>query len=189
MGVFNQQNIFPAVLFPKLFLYINSAFCLNHQWACPIHFFFLDCKVSNKNLPFVSLLFQKIRCSVLLSFKLKLETCPIMPKVSLIFSPAFQDTEAFMGWSTRIGVQQNVMKHSFSALVVKSRKTLHVNLLKTKLHNKYFSDFNHKFRTVLLINTSRWLFPITINFREHSWMTVPLRQLWQYIQRKITFSL
>ena len=80
------------------------------------------------------------RC-VLVSYKLKLEICIIISEVSLIFSSAFQNTEeVFERCSTKTGVQQNdVLKHSSSALVVKGRKALHTNLLKTELYYKYFS--------------------------------------------------
>ena len=56
--------------------------------------------------------------------------------VYLKFSPAFQDLEAaFERCFTEAVVQQNdVVKYSSSALMVKSRKALHANLLKFAIH-------------------------------------------------------
>ena len=84
---------------------------------------------------------QKIRGRVLVSYKLELEICLIIPEVSLMFSSASYNTEsAFERCSTKTVVQQNdVMKYSSSVLVVKSWKELQANLLKTELHHKYFS--------------------------------------------------
>ena len=90
---------------------------------------------------FVSLFLQKGRRRVPVFYKTELEICLIIPEVSLIFSAAFQNTEAaFERCSIKIVVQQNdMMKHSSSALVIKSRKAFHTNLLKTELYHRHFS--------------------------------------------------
>ena len=89
---------------------------------------------------FVSLFLKKsIRPGFLLvSCKLELGICLIIPDVLLKFSPAFQETEeAFERCSTKVFVQQNdVMKYSSSAPVVKRRKTLPANLLKIVLRQR-----------------------------------------------------
>ena len=60
--------------------------------------------------------------------------------VSLKFSKNFQNTEAaFERCSEKIVVWQNdLMKYSNSTALVKRRKALHKNLLKTELHHKRF---------------------------------------------------
>ena len=75
------------------------------------------------------------------SYKLELGICLIILDVSLNFSPVFQNIEAaFERCSTKVFVQQNnVMKYSSAAPVVKSRKVVHANLLKIELHRNYFS--------------------------------------------------
>ena len=93
----------------------------------------------------------------------------------LNFSPVFQNIEAALErCSTKVFVQQNnVMKHSSAAPMVKSRKVLHANLLKIELHRNYFSKnltsrseqrywkiyFDSCFRRQLLFeNIPEWLF-------------------------------
>ena len=84
--------------------------------------------------------FKKIRCPVLVSNELKLWICLIILNIFLEFSPAFQNTEAaFKRCSTKILVQQIMMKYSSSVPVVKRRKALHANLLKIALHHRNFS--------------------------------------------------
>ena len=125
----SADNLFrPQFYFLNFFPYIKSTSFQDTSDGV-LFIFFLDCKMSNKNF-FVSFLFHKIRRRVL-----------IIPEVPLIFSPVFQNTEvAFQRCSTKIIVQQNdVMKHNSPALVVKSMKPLHENLLNTELHHTYFS--------------------------------------------------
>ena len=131
MGVFSRQLISPAVWFPKFF---SIHFFLALLFRTPVmvcySFFSLTAKCQTRIYLFVSFLFHKIRRRVL-----------IIPEVPLIFSPVFQNTEAaFKRCSTKIIVQQNdVMKHNSPALVVKSTKPLHENLLNTELHHTYSS--------------------------------------------------
>ena len=76
-------------------------------------FFSLDRKVSNKEFAFFIFFLQKIRRPVLNSYK--------------------EHEADFDRCSTEMVVQQiDVVKHSFSAAVVKSRKALHAYLLKTE---------------------------------------------------------
>ena len=103
-------------------------------------FFPLTAKGQTRIYLFVFLLLQKIRRRVLVSSKVKLEICLVIPEVSLIFSQPFQNLEATFGrCSTKIVVQQNHLIRHSSAQVVKSRIVLDANLLKTELHHKYFS--------------------------------------------------
>ena len=105
-------------------------------------FFILDCNLSNKNLFVEETLFlQKIRPPVLVSYKLELKICLIILDVSQKFSSVCHNTEAaFRRCFTKLFVQQNdVMKYSSSAPVVKIRKALHTNLLKIAPHQTYFS--------------------------------------------------
>ena len=106
-----------------------------------IHFFSLNTKCQTRIYLFVSLFIQKIRYRVLVSYILELGVCLIILDVFLKLSLAFRNTGAALDrCCTKIVAQQNnVMKHSFSAPVVKSKKALHVNLLKTELHHKYSS--------------------------------------------------
>ena len=102
-----------------------------------ILFFFLECNVSNKNLPFF---LQKLRRSALVIYKLELRICLIIPNVSLNFFPIFLET-AFERCSIKAVVSQNdVIKYSSSAPGVKSRKALHANLLKIALYHWYFTN-------------------------------------------------
>ena len=48
----------------------------------------------------------------------------------------------------------------------------------------FFKEFHHKFRTLILKNTSQWLLLRAIIFREHSLMTASYKQPWTYIRLK-----
>ena len=95
--------------------------------------------MSNKNLPF---LFVSSKDQTSCSSFLQTRTWNLSI-YSGYFSktfPTFQSTEAaFESYSTKVVVQQNdVIKYSSSAPVVKSRKALHANLFKTAFHHRYF---------------------------------------------------
>ena len=94
---------------------------------------------------------------MLVSNKLELGICVIILDVLVKFSLVFQNTEAAFGrCSTKTVVQQHdVMKYSFSTPVVKSRKVLHPNLLKTEICRRYFS--NNLTTSSDQCYTSRWL--------------------------------
>ena len=89
--------------------------------------------------------------------KLELGICVIILDVLVEFSLVFQNTEAAFGrCSTKIIVQQDdVMKYSFYAPVVKIRKVLHPNLLETEIYRRYFS--NNLTTSSEQCYTSRWL--------------------------------
>ena len=133
---------------------------------------------------FVSLFLQKNRCPVLVSYKLELGICLIVSDVSLQFSPTLQNIEvAFERCSTRVVVQQDdEMKCSSSAPVIKSKKVLHSSLLKTALHQMYSSKNLEQIQNSNI--ESWWLFLRTIIFWEHSWMAASRRQLQRYIHFK-----
>ena len=157
----------------------KNSFFQEHQWACAIHLFFLDCKMSNKNLTFCFFASSKIQT---LCTSFLLPGTWIFSNYSRsflsLFPPASQNTEAaFEKCSTKVVVQQNdVTKHSSSAQVVKSRKVLHANLLKTELHHKYFpknltSYLEQRYWEIHLDG----YFCFTIIFSKHSLMAVPPR--------------
>ena len=129
----------PQFYFLGFFLYTENTHFQENQRGFAIQFFFLDCNLSNKNLVY-SLLLQKIRLPVLVFYKLELEVSLIILDVSLKFSQSFQNIEAaFKKCSTKLVVQQNdVMKYSSSAPMVKTRKVFLANLLKIELHRWYF---------------------------------------------------
>ena len=136
-------NLFQLQFYVLIFFNaLRTPFFRTTRELAPFTFFSLAAKCQTKIYLFVSLFLQKIRRRVLASYKLKLEICLIILEVFLIFAPAFHDTQAaFEKCSTKIVFQQNdVVKHSSSALVVKSRKALHANLIKAELHCKYFSN-------------------------------------------------
>ena len=141
MGVFSRQRISP--------IFSLTAMCQTRIYL------------------FVYLFLQKIKLLVLVSFKLELGTCLIIPDVSMKYSPAFQNIEAaFKKCSTKVVVHQNgVRKYSSTAPMVKSMKALRANLLKIQLHYRYFfKEFHHKFKTAIFKNASRWHFLRAIIF-------------------------
>ena len=61
--------------------------------------------------------------------------------------------------------QSDVMKYNPSLPVVRSKEVLHANLLKMWAPSQvFFNEFDHTFRTVILKETSQWLFLRTIIF-------------------------
>ena len=158
---------------------IRTLFFRNTSECVAIHLFFLDCKVSNKNLTFCFFASSKIQ-TLCTSFLLPgtWNFSNYSRSFLSLFPPASQNTEAaFEKCSTKVVVQQNdVTKHSSSAQVVKSRKVLHANLLKTELHHKYFSK-----NLTSYLEQRYWeihldgYFCFTIIFSKHSLMAVPPR--------------
>ena len=113
-----------------------------------------DNNIQLRIILFAFLFLQKIRLSAQVSFKVKLRLCIIIPDVCLKFSAAFQNIEAaFKRCSTKEVVQQNdTMKYSSSATVVKSRKAL-VTFSFTKsctLSQVFCKEFDLKLRTAVL---------------------------------------
>ena len=93
---------------------------------------------------------------------------------------AFQNTKAaFKRCSTKIVVQQNVMKYSPSNTIGQKQESFTLKF--TKNWSPFFKEFNHNFKTMFLINTSRWQLLSTIIFWENSWMADPQRQRRRYI--------
>ena len=141
--------------------------------------------MSNKNLPF---LFVSSKDQTSCSSFLQTRTWNLSI-YSGYFSktfPTFQSTEAaFESYSTKVVVQQNdVIKYSSSAPVVKSRKALHANLFKTVFHHRYFLRnltlwSNNDIDKYNSLATSDDNF-----FWEHSWMAVSQGQLWIYVYFK-----
>ena len=107
----------------------------------------------------------------------------IISDVSVKFPPSFPNTEAaFNRCSTKIVAQQNyVMKYSSSAPLVKS-KVLRTNYWKNCAPSQVFSkEFDRRFRTAKLKNSSRWLLLRRVTFWEYSRMAASQRQQWRYI--------
>ena len=96
--------------------------------------------MSNKNLPFyffVSLKNQTLCTRFLLTGPWNLSKYfGCFPE---IFTRFLEFEAAIERCTTKVVVQQNdVMKYSSSAPVVKNANTLHADLLKIKLHHRYF---------------------------------------------------
>ena len=101
-----------------------------------------------------------------MSLKLEPVIFLIILDVFLKFYLGFPNKVAF----ERCFVQQNVTKYGASAPVVKRRRSLHTNLLKkwTPIH-VFSEEFDHKFRTAILKNKSRWFFLTAQNLKLFGW--------------------
>ena len=121
--------------------------------------FFLDYNVSNQNLPFCFLTKSDVPQTDVHQMSL---ICLIILDVFLKFSLGFPNKVAF----ERCFVQQNVTKYGASAPVAKRRRSLHANLLEkwTPIH-VFSEEFDHKFRTAILKNKSRWFFLTAQNLK------------------------
>ena len=139
MRVFSQQPILPIVLFLRYFSIHYEPYFQDHQRACAIYLFLLTAKCQTRIYLFVSSKIKTLCTSCRETGTLNLSN---YSGCFLIISTAFQKTEtAFERCSTKLVLQQNdVVEYSSSVLVVKSRKALHTNLLKTELYHKYFSN-------------------------------------------------
>ena len=107
---------------------------------------------------FVSLFRQKIRCHVLVSYKLELGICLIIPNVSLNFFPAFQNRDATSERCSRKVVdQQNfynggqIRRQPPEVFFKKLRST---TLLKKDLAQIFSCEFCEIFKKQFLENTS-----------------------------------
>ena len=138
-GVFNQKLISPVVLFPRIFSIQQEHLFSGPSVRVCYLFFFPDCNVSNKNLPFC--FFKKSDVLYQLSTDWNLEFIQLFRIFPWNFPPLFQNKEAtFKRCFVKAAVQQNdVTKYSYFGPEVKSRKVLHANLLKIAFHPRYFS--------------------------------------------------
>ena len=90
-----SDNLFqPQFYFVELLQYVRNTYILTSTSECFLFTIFLGCKVLNKNLPFVFLCLQKIRCPALVSYKLELGIPLIIRNIFLKVSTAFQNTES-----------------------------------------------------------------------------------------------
>ena len=120
---------------------------------------------------------QNIRRLVVVSYKLELEICLIIPDILRIFRTQKEVSRR----------ANDIIIYSSSAPVVKSGKELNTNLLKILLRHRYFKEFERPLRIAIFKNTSVWEFwrQRTIIFWQYSWMASCQRQLQRYIHFKV----
>ena len=144
VGGIQQPTYFARSFISQEFFYTLGTTIFRNTSERLLFIFFFDYNVLKKNLPIFCFFLKKIRLPALVSYKLELEVCLIIPNVSLKIFPAFQNIEqnievAFERSFTKVVVQQNdTMKYTSATPMAKSRKVLHANLQK-KTHHRHFS--------------------------------------------------
>ena len=139
VGSIQQPTYFARSFISLEFFYTLRTTIFRNTSERLLFIFFVDCNVLKKNLPIFCFFLKKIRLPALVSYKLELEVCLIIPNVSLKIFPAFQNIEqnievAFERSLTKVVVQQNdTMKYTSATPMAKSSKVLHANLQKNSI--------------------------------------------------------
>ena len=125
---FIQWFISPIVWFPRFFFYKLATLIFRATIECVLFIFFLDCYMSNKNLPFCFFVSSKNQTSCTSLFQTGTWNLSNylwgFPK----FFAVFQNIEgAFQRYFIKVVVQQSdVMQYSASAPVVKNMKVMQI---------------------------------------------------------------
>ena len=132
---------------------------------------------------------QKIRLPVLVSYKLKLGICLIIPLVSSESSPAFQNIEA----ASEHGTMFREVFHKSSCSAKSNIALLHQRSIVGKryieLHHRYF--LKNLTTSSMLKNACRWLLMRTIIFENISkWLLLKGScEEYTVIQQKVAFKI